>query len=284
MSPGARGVGDHGGVGELPSYLERFRLDGRLAIVTGGGAGLGRVFCLALGEAGAEVVVADLDPVAAEETVALVRGRGGAARPVTVDVADPGAVEALAAHVGRTGRHPAVLVNNAGVSTRSQLVHQTPVEEWDRVVAINLRGTFLVSRALLPLMIDGGGGSVVNLASIVGLEALHPAILAQASYVAAKAGVIGLTRQMAVEYAPHGIRVNAIAPGWHFGTRLGEKVGNFPTDADVRRLQDFVADHTPLARAGTPDELAGLLLYLASDASSYVTGQIVAHDGGWTAW
>jgi NAD(P)-dependent dehydrogenase (short-subunit alcohol dehydrogenase family) len=133
-------------------------------------------------------------------------------------------------------------------------------------------------------MFASGRASIVNIASIVWLEALDPPILAQSSYVAAKAGVIGLTRQMAVEYGQDGVRVNAIAPGWHLGTRLGKRVGNFPTAADVERLTAFIAGHTPLGRSGRPDELAGLLLYLCSDASSYLTGQVIAHDGGWTAW
>jgi NAD(P)-dependent dehydrogenase (short-subunit alcohol dehydrogenase family) len=133
-------------------------------------------------------------------------------------------------------------------------------------------------------MMGTGQGAIVNIASIVGVEGLDPAILAQSGYVAAKAGVIGLTRQMAVEYGQDGIRVNAIAPGWHLGTRLGERVGNFRTDEDMARLVRFIRGHTPLDRPGRPDELGGLLLYLCSDASSYVTGQIISHDGGWTAW
>jgi 3-oxoacyl-[acyl-carrier protein] reductase len=247
--PGADGAAtpssgyDHGA-----RVLDRFRLDGRRAIVTGGGSGLGREFVLALAEAGAEVVVADIDAEAAAETVALVAARGGRALPVSVDVADAASVEAFGTALRAMDGPVHVLVNNAGISTPSRRLHEIAVEDWDRVIAIDLRSVFLVSRAVLPLMMGTGSGAVVNIASIVGVEGLDPGILAQSGYVAAKAGVIGLTRQMAVEYGRDGIRVNAIAPGWHLGTRLGERVGNFRTDADMARLVSFIRGHTPLDR------------------------------------
>jgi NAD(P)-dependent dehydrogenase (short-subunit alcohol dehydrogenase family) len=260
------------------SYRDLFSLAGRRALVTGGGGGLGRMFAFALADAGAEVVVGDIDLDSARETASLVGGRA-----IRIDVGDAESVDKAKRELESAVTELHVLVNNAGISTRSQRTHEIPVDGWDRVIAVNLRGTFLVSRAFIPLMLRTGGGSVVNMASIVGVRALDPDILAQAGYVASKAGVIGLTMQMAVEYGPDGIRVNAIAPGWHLGTNLGASVGNFPTPESVDTLVKQLRARTPLRRTGDPTELAGLLLYLASDASSFVTGQIMSHDGGWTA-
>jgi NAD(P)-dependent dehydrogenase (short-subunit alcohol dehydrogenase family) len=261
-----------------------FSLRARVALVTGAGGGLGRIFAQVLAEAGATVIVADVRPVDAAETVELVRASGGSAQAVEVDVADAESIDRMATAVRERHGRLHVLVNNAGISTPPGRVHEIPVATWDGVCAVNLRGTFLCSRALLPLMLETGAGSIINIASIAGLQGLDPAVISQAGYVATKAGVIGLTLQMAVDYAADGIRVNAIAPGWHLGTKLGERVGNYPTPEARRRRVEQVIARTPMRRTGEPHELRGLLLYLATDASSFVTGQVVAHDGGWTVW
>jgi 3-oxoacyl-[acyl-carrier protein] reductase len=133
-------------------------------------------------------------------------------------------------------------------------------------------------------MFDATGASIINIASIVGMQALDPSIIAQAGYAASKGGVIGLTMQTAVDYGERAVRANAVAPGWHMGTNLGVRVGNFPTEAEQQRLTEMLVERTPLRRTSTPEELTALILYLASDASSFVTGQVIAHDGGWTAW
>jgi NAD(P)-dependent dehydrogenase (short-subunit alcohol dehydrogenase family) len=280
-------VSAHGDIDPAVSssaLAELFSLRDRIALITGGGGGLGRVFAQTLGAAGAHVIVADRSESDAAETARIIQVAGGSAAPIVVDVADPDSVAAMADEVARQHRHIHVLVNNAGISTPSRLTHEIPLDEWHRVIAINLTGVFLCSRAMLPLLLEAGSASVVNIASIVGVRALDPEILAQAGYVAAKAGVIGLTLQMAVEYGPRGVRVNAIAPGWHLGTALGKNVGNFPTEADQQRLVAALIEHTPLRRTGRPNELGGLMLYLACDASAFLTGQVISHDGGWTAW
>lgn len=263
----------------------RFRLDGRVALVTGAGGGLGRAFARSLGQAGARVVVADLDMALAQETAGLVGEDGGQAQALSTDVADVTSVAALAEAVQRDCGRLDVLVNNAGIATRTFRVHEMPVEDWDRLHAVNTRGVFLVTRACLPLMLKAGSGSVINIASVAGLVGVSTELPAvAANYSASKAAVIGFTRQAAVEYARDGVRFNAIAPGWHLGTQLGrESVNSWAPE----QLQGFLAGvhaRTPLGRTGTPEELAALCLYLASDASAFMTGQVIAHDGGWTAW
>ena len=264
--------------------LDMFRLGGRVALVTGAGGGLGRVFAQALAAAGARVCCADVELAAAQETAGLITAAGGGAAALTVDVSDEQSVAALARELEAEDRLD-VLVNNAGIATRTARIHELPVADWDRLHAINTRGVFLVTRACLPLMMRTGRGSVINLASVaalVGVSAELPAVAA--NYSASKGAVVGFTRQAAVEYAADGIRFNAIAPGWHLGTGLGrESVGAWSPQALEAFLGGIVA-RTPMRRTGEPAELAGLCVFLASDASSFMTGEIIASDGGWTAW
>ncbi len=260
-----------------------FRLDGRRALVTGAGGGLGKVFAVALAAMGADVVCAGRDGGSVDDTAVEIVAAGGRASGAQVDVADEASVAALAAAVG--GRPLHVLVNNAGVSPAFGRLHESAVEDWDRSMDVNLRGVYLCTRALLPAMLEAGSGSIVNLTSVVGVRGIDPRMVRQgsaANYVAAKAGLIGLTQQLAVEYGPDRIRVNAIAPGFHGGTRLGRHYG-LDGDGIAEMLRRAVA-MSPLGRIGEADELAGLVVYLASDASSFLTGQVIAHDGGVTAW
>lgn len=261
-----------------------FDLSGKTALVTGAASGLGRVFAEALGVYGAAVVCADVDTAANEQTAARITAAGGTARAVRMDVADAADVERTAADIRATEGCVDVLVNNAGIATGKELIHEMSVENWDRLMAVNLRGVFLCMRAILPLMLERTGGSIVNIASIAGLVGVDPTIPAVASnYSAAKGGVIGLTREAAAEYGPHNIRVNAIAPGWHLGTNLGRDEIGEATPEMMEAFLNRLHGDTPLRRTGQPKELAGLVVYLASDASAFLTGQVIAHDGGWTA-
>jgi 3-oxoacyl-[acyl-carrier protein] reductase len=271
------------------NYSERyfeslFALDGRVAVVTGAGGGLGRVFAQSLAAAGATVVAVDIRGPAAEETAQLLRAAGANAEAIRADVSDDSDVSRLASRIESLYPHVSVLVNNAGVSTPSRRVHEIAVQEWDEVIRVNLRSVFLCTRAIIPRMFEAKGPSIVNISSVVGLRALDPSIIAQAAYVASKAAIAGLTMQTAADYGSMGIRANAIAPGWHLGTDLGKRVGNYPSPEEQRLLSAKLAERTPLRRTGEPIELGGLVVYLASDASSFVTGQVWAHDGGWLVW
>ncbi len=261
-----------------------FDLSGKLAIVTGAGSGLGRVFALTFAQAGAQVVVADRDLARAEETTALIEEAGGQAVPDGTDVSDWSQVQALAEGIAESHGGAHILVNNAGIATHPNRLHQIPLEDWDELISINLTGVFYCCRAVIPLMLQAGGGSIINISSIAGLIGHYPGFsMLTANYSAAKAGLIGLTRQMAVEYAKDNIRANAIAPGWHGGTRLSERSRANLSNRHIAQFEDNITSLTPMGRRGLPEELGGLALYLASDASSFLTGQVIAHDGGWTA-
>ncbi len=260
-----------------------FSLTDRVALVTGGGGGLGRVFCEALACFGADVAVMDLDPDAAEKGAQAVRVAGRRALAVQGDVAQAEdvrrMVESTASHFGRID----ILVNNAGVSARPARVAEASIEDWDRLMGIDLRGVFLCARACLPLMASQGSGNVINVASVLGMRPFPGMGGGKANfpYGVAKAGLIRLTKDIAADYAGDGIRANCIAPGWHNGTGLSSRWGSSEkVTEERRRYQQHVAERIPMGRWGEPEELVGLLIYLASDASSYMTGQVLISDGG----
>jgi NAD(P)-dependent dehydrogenase (short-subunit alcohol dehydrogenase family) len=258
-----------------------FDLSGKTCLVTGAGSGLGRAFAEGFAAYGAEAICADRDEDGAAETALLIGESGGAARAVQVDVADAASVAKM---VAAAGKRIDVLVNNAGIATAAKRMHEIPIENWQRLIGINLTGVYLCSRAVVPVMMAGGGGSIINIASILGLVGHYPGFaMVTSSYAAAKAGVIGFTRQVALEYAKDGIRCNAIAPGWHGGTKLGNATKHGMNNETIAKFEECIVTDTPMGRRGTPDELQGLAIYLASGASSYVTGQVFTQDGGWTA-
>jgi len=258
----------------LSMNIPSFRLDGRIALVTGSGSGMGRAFSIALAHAGADVVIADLPGKEAdtEATAAEVRAAGRRALTLPLDVTQ---VSSIAAMVDRTLREWGqidILVNNAGMNIRKPAV-EVQEEDWDRVLDTDLKGVFFCAQAVGRHMIERGqGGKIINVASQIGLVAYY----SRAAYCAAKAGVINLTRALALEWAPHRINVNAIAPTF-VRTALVEKLLQDPA---VK--QDVVA-RIPLGRVAEPEDIVGSVVFLAGPASDFVTGHTLVVDGGWTA-
>ena len=250
-------------------------LAGKIALVTGAARGIGRATAQALAENGARVVVADIDEATARATAAPLPG----AVPLRLDVSDAAEVEkglrTIEADFGRID----ILVNNAGLNTVHHRVpiDAFPVAEWDRIMDVDLRGLFLVSRAVSGLMRRQRTGRIVNVSSVLGLV---PARL-QCAFTAAKAGVINLTRAMALELAEDSILVNCVAPGSTL-TEATEKLF-YSEDAVMKERADRLLSHVPLGRVGRADEIAQAILFLAAPESSYITGQILSVDGGWSA-
>lgn len=243
------------------------RFAGKVALITGGGSGIGAATARLMAAGGAQVVVADLVAARAQAVAAEV---GGTA--LGVDVADRAQVETMVADaVARHGRLD-VLVNNAGIGIFGRTPDVDPAE-WDRVVAINLHAVFYACRAAIPHLIADGGGAIVNTASISGLAGDY----GFSAYNAAKAAVINYTRTLAIDHARDNVRVNALCPGL-IATPLTAAAKELPG------LEAHWHDQIPMSRAGTPEEMAEVIAFLASDAASYMTGSIVVADGGQTAW
>ena len=250
------------------------RFEGKVALVTGAGSGIGRATSLAFVREGARVVVSDINSEGGEETVSMIRHSGGEAAFIHANVTRADQVEAMVAKtVEAYGRLDAAF-NNAGIATINRVpIHEYPEDEWDRIVDIDLKGVWLCMKYEIPHMLRQGSGAIVNTSSIAGLVAMP----GRSAYVASKHGVIGLTKTAALEYAKQGIRVNAVSPGY-IRTPMVE-----PVIAANPALEKQIVANQPIGRLGTPEEIAEAVLWLSSDAASFVTGHTMAVDGAYVA-
>lgn len=259
----------------LPTITEMFDLTGKTAIVTGAAMGIGAAIASRLAQAGAAVIIADIDYVAAEECVARIVGEGGKALAVRADASSVEDAQRVTQEAARAFGHVDIMVNNAGIFPLSPALELSE-GQWDRVLDINLKGTFFYAQAAAKQMIaQGTPGVIVNIASIDGLR--PTGFLAH--YDASKGGVVMVTKSLAKELGVHGIRVNAIAPGG-IATPGAERVTLPQSTTEATVSAEDMTAHIPLGRIGQPDEIAMAALFLASPASSYMTGSIVVVDGG----
>ena len=273
----------------MTQIFDKFSLNGRVALVTGGAGLLGREFCLTLAQAGAEVYAADLNFEAADQVAKQIAEQGFSARGIALDITDPASVAAAVDEIVKRSGHIDILVNSAAMDPKFDPHHATsnsnafetyPLGSWQDALNVNLTGPFLVSQAVARQMVTQKKGSIINICSTYGLggpdqriyeKPGKPRVFKPVYYTVTKAGILGLTKYMATYYAGSEIRVNALTPGGVFNGHDDEFVNNYSA-------------RTVIGRMARKDEMNGALLFLASDASSYMTGGNVVVDGGWTAW
>lgn len=258
----------------MDNARQLFDLSGRTALVTGGSRGLGLEMATALGQAGASVIVTARRAEWLRTAEDGLRELGIEARAIACDVSGPEEVSGLVESIVREQGGLDILINAAGISWGAPAVDM-PVERWRSVMDTNATGTFVCCQAVAPHMIERGRGRIINIASIAGMVGQDSRVMDAVGYSASKGAVIALTRDLAVKWARHGINVNAIAPGF-FPSRM--------TRTLLDRNEAAIAALSPSGRVGRPGELMGAAVFLAADASSYITGQILAVDGGYTAW
>ena len=255
--------------------LDLFRLDGKTAIVTGGGRGLGQYMAEALSDAGANVVLCSRSKEDLDEVREEIEEKGGKALALRCDVTEPEEVENVVSEVEERFGGIDILVNNSG-ATWGAPVLEMPLERFDQVMWVNVRGTFLMSQTVGRRMVERGeGGKIVNISSIAGLIGGRPDYMQTIGYNSSKGAIISMTRDLATSWAQYGINVNAIAPGW-FPTKMSGGL--------IEQFEDEMLEDIPMGRFGKEEDIKGAILFLASPAANYVTGQTIVVDGGQTAW
>lgn len=242
------------------------KLDGKVAIITGSASGMGLEEAQLFAREGAKVIIADVNAEAGEKVASDINAEGGEATFIEVNMRDGASVQALVDKTVETYGSLDIVVNNAGIFDKYASILDTSEEQWDLILDVNLKGIYLMAKAAIPGMIERGGGTFVNIASVAGLVAAKGG----AAYTASKHGVIGLTKHMVSEYAKDGIRTNAIAPGTIVTPLIKDVVANIPTDP------------VPMRRFGQPNEVAELAVFLASEEAQFMNGAIIPIDGGFT--
>ena len=253
-------------------YLEKFKIAGKVALVTGGSKGLGQAMALGLGEAGARVVVTSRTVSLIEETANEIVKKGGDAIAIPVDVNDSQSIEQMISRATNHFGGVDILINNAGIAPMKRTM-DTEIEEWDNVLNTNLKSAFLTSKAAAKWMMKQRKGKIINIGSVLGYLATNVAM----PYCVSKAGIAHMTRALAIEWAPYGINVNCIAPGY-FETEM-----TLEARGDEAHMK-FLKFKIPFKRLGKPQEIVGAALFLASEASDYMTGGVLYIDGGYTLW
>ena len=251
------------------------RVENKVAIVTGAGAGIGEASAIRLAEEGAKVICADINAAAAEATAQKIRETGGTARAAAIDISDYQQCDAVVADAIKEFGTVDILVNNAGVNLPG-VFHEVSNETIDRTLSVNIKGAMYLTRAVLPAMLKQGSGSIVNMSSVNGLVS-EPFL---SVYSASKGAIVMFTRGIALDYAKTGVRCNAICPGW-VDTPINHAHAKMLGGLD--HVYKTIDSFQPIGRPGTPREIANLVLFLASDESSFMTGSIVSADGGMTA-
>jgi 3-oxoacyl-[acyl-carrier protein] reductase len=256
-----------------------FDISGMAALVTGASRGLGRVFAEVLAEYGADVACVGRDRAMLEETVRIIEKYRHRSIAIVANVSDPGDVQRMTEETARQFGRIDILINNAGIGGTYNRIHEMPLEDWDEVMDNNLRSQFLCMKAVLPFMLKNKGGSIVNIASNAGIraEGEHCPV----PYGVSKAGIISLTQYAAMQYVRDNIRVNAIAPGMHASSLGRPKDPELAKQVD-KEIEEFSAKNIPMGRQAAASELKGLTILLASNASSFITGQVFVEDGGQT--